>query len=118
MERYEACSELQKKILDELYVYLGFNEITSFENFIKFVFYNARSGINFECVVNHTLAHIVKSFNIKHPEYDKNYMKYFWLNTNDMLEHMKVGSNIEYDPKGVLRHFVKENFDYLSATKR
>ena len=40
-----------------------------------------------------------------------------WLETQDMLEHFKVGSSIEYDNNGALRHYIKKNFDTLYETK-
>ena len=40
-----------------------------------------------------------------------------WLETHDMLDHFKVGSSIEYDSNGALRHYIKKNFDTLYETK-
>lgn len=112
MERYESCSDTQKKILNEMYVYLGFNEASTFEEFIEFIFTNTRSGISFENIVNHALANVMRSFKSSHPEYI-DYIKYFWLMQDKMLDHMKVGSPIEYDPKGIIRLYIKENFKSL-----
>jgi len=119
MERYNKCDTMQKKILDVLYEYLGFNEIVSFEEYIDFMFLNAKSGVGFSHIVNHTLEHIVKSFWVDYPQYrDNKYIKYFWIKQYDFLNHFKTGSDVEYDPKGILRAFVKDNFKKLVATKR
>lgn len=117
MDRFYNCTSVQRNILTIMYSYLGFNEVTSFEEFISFMFKNAKFSISFTNVVNHTLAHIVKSFESVYPQYHNNYIKYFWLNESNMIEHMKAGSSIEYDPKGLIRFFVKNNFDSLVATK-
>ena len=116
MERYNSLTTHQKQILNRLYVYLGFNEILSFSQYIDFMFYNAKSGLSFECIINHTLAHIVIKMKQLLPEYF-DYIKHIWLEESDMLEHMNVGSHIEYDPKGVLRFFIKTNYDMLIETK-
>lgn len=117
MERYEQCTELQKKILDEMYIYFGFNEVITFEDFLDFFFTNTRSGISFENIVNHSLANIMRSFKSSHPEYI-DYIKYFWLDQKKMLEHMKVGSNIEYDPKGIIRAYIKENITSVLSKRQ
>lgn len=119
MERYYSCSEYQKEILTKLYEYLGFSEVTSFEDYISFMFKNAKVNITFEHIVNHTLAHIVTGFWELYPQYKKsNYIKYMWLSESNMLDHMIIGSTIEYDSKGMLRNFVVNNYSKLVATKR
>lgn len=110
MERYNRCTQIQKDILDTMYVYLGFNEVMKFEEFVLFVFKNATTNIKFENVLNHTISQVVKAFWTKHPEYNDNYIKFLWLRTERCLDHFKVGSEIEFDPKGVLRYFIKENY--------
>ena len=119
MERYNKCNALQKQILDKLYEYLGFNEIVSFEEYLNFMFLNAKSGVGFDHIVNHTLEHIVKSFWKDYPQYrENNYIRHFWIKQNDFMSHLAAGSADEYDPKGLIRYFVKENFNKLVATKR
>jgi hypothetical protein len=119
MDRYKACSESQKEILDKLFWYLGFNEVTTFENYIEFMFKNAKSSVEFVHVVNHTLQHIVTNFWDAYPIYHKNnYIKFLWLNEKDMMNHMCAGSEIDFDPKGLLRLFVINNFKKLVDTKR
>lgn len=118
MERYEACTSLQKEILDRLYEYLGFNEITSFGNFIVFMFKNAKQPITFEHIINHSIKHIVISFWKSFPQYSKgNYIKYLWLSEKNMLNHFSPGSPTEFDPKGLVRLFVKDNFNSLLESK-
>ena len=117
MERYVNCTDLQKKILDRIFVYLGFNEVTSFEDYIKFIFYNAKEFVTFDHILNHTLAHIVSSFEDDYPMYAGKYIKYNWLSSEEILEHLKVGTNIEYDSKGLLRHYVLHNYKKLMSTK-
>jgi len=118
MERYKLCNALQKEILDKLYEYLGFNEVASFEDYIDFMFFNAKTGVSFDHIVNHTLEHIVKSFWKAYPEYRENkYIRHFWIKQNDFMKHLKTGDPDEYDPKGLIRFFVKENFKRLVATK-
>lgn len=112
MERYNKCSQIQKEILDTMYVYLGFNEIMPFDKFIEFMFNNATTHIKFENVLNHTVSQVVKALWAKYPEYRDNYIKYMWLRTERCLEHFKVGSDIEFDPKGVLRLFIKEQYKH------
>lgn len=116
MERFNSLSNLRKQILQRMYEYLGFNEVSSFEGFVKFMFYNARNGLDFDTIVNHTLAHIVTNYRHDNPDY-RDYIKYIWLEEKDMLEHMNVGSKIEYDPKGLLRLYVKTNYKMLLTTK-
>lgn len=118
MERYNQCKQYEKKALDRLYEYLGFNEIISFDEFLGFVFKNAKGTIPFMQVFNHTLKHIVTSFWEAYPEYRNNYIKVFWIKPEEFDRYTEVGSKIEYDPKGVLRHFVKESYRKLFSTKR
>lgn len=118
MERYNSCTPQQKEILDKLYWYLGFNEVCSFENYIEFMFKNAKSSVEFVHVVNHTLKHIVTNFWSQYPAYHKSqYIKFLWLNERDMMSHMCTGSELDYDPKGLLRLFVINNFNRLRDTK-
>lgn len=116
MERYNNCTLVQRQILDRLYDYLGFNEACTFEEFINFIFFNARVTISYEAALNHTLAHIVMTFRKYNSNY-QNYIKYMWIKSEDAIKHMTVGSDIEYDPKGLIRLFVKENFKLLVDTK-
>ena len=117
MERYKKCTQLQKQILDRLYNYLGFNEVATFDEYVEFVFSNARTYVDFESILNYMLKHIVMSFWKAYPQYTNSYIQYFWLKTDHMLEHMNVGSDAEYDPKGLIRLFVKSNFKQLVTTK-
>lgn len=110
MERYNRCTQIQKEILDAMYIYLGFNEIMTLSEFVYFIFKDATTNIKFENVLNHALSQIVKAFWIKYPEYKNNYIKFLWLRTERCLDHFKVGSEIEFDPKGVLRYFIKETY--------
>lgn len=116
MERYNKLNELQKQILNKLYVYLGFNEVSSFEEYVKYIFLNVRKGVSFAHAVNHALAHIDLLLKTSRPEYT-HYVKYTWMKEHDMLEHLSVGSNIEYDPKGILRYFVKNSYQLILKTK-
>ena len=118
MERYNKCNSVEKKALDRLYEYLGFNEIVSFDEFLNFVFMNAKGTIPFVQVFNHTLKHIITSFWDAYPEYKNNYIKTFWIKPEDFYSYTEPGSELDYDPKGVVRHFVKENYNKLVATKR
>ena len=119
MERYDMCDKEQKEILDKIFWYLGFNEVTTFEKYIDFIFYNTKQGIRFDHIINHVLEHIVKSFWKDFPEYYvNNYIRYFWIKQNDFSKHLETGSSDEYDPKGLIRLYVKNNFDKLVKTKR
>lgn len=111
MERYNKCSQLQKEILDTMYIYLGFNEVMSFDKFVAFIFKDATTNIKFENILNHTLSNVIKLFWSKYPEYKTNYIKFLWLREDKAKEHFKVGSDIEFDPKGVVRFFIKENYN-------
>ena len=117
MERYDKCSDYQKQVLNRLYEYLGFNEVISYNDFLMFVFYNTRNGITFEQMVNHLFKHIVMSFTWYNPQYSK-YVPRIWYKESEFIECMNVGSDIELDKKGVIRHFVKNNYISLIATKR
>lgn len=118
MERYELCTDRQKEILNVLYNYLGFNEVATFEEFIEFVFKGVRLGIEFDNMINRAMEHIVLSFYRDYPEYTNNYVKYIWLNSNTIMNHMKVGVKEEYDPKGLIQFYIKNNFKNLLRTKR
>ena len=118
MHRYDICEQNEKEALHRLYDYLGFNEVTSFNNFLEFFFAKTKITITFEQVFNHFLKHIVTSFWADYPRYRSNYIKMFWIKPKDYIESMTVGSNIEYDPKGIIRLFVKNNYDKLVNTKR
>lgn len=117
MERYHLLTEDQRCILTRMYEYLGFNEVTSFENFVSLVFYNIRGKLSFELIVNHMLAHIVSHMKKIYIEQDR-YIKYLWLREDNMLQHMTVGSNIEYDPKGILRLYIKTYYNIIAESKR
>lgn len=118
MERYNLCKPNERKILDNLYNYLGFSDIISFDRFIDFMFANTKGTIPFVQVLNHTLKHIVTSFWEAYPEYKNNYIKTFWIKLDEFDSYVEVGNPLEYDPKGILRYFVKNNFNKLSCTKR
>ena len=119
MERYSICSLAQKEILDKLFEYLGFNEVTSFEDYIEYIFKNAKQCITFEHIVNHAIRHIVTHFWREYPQYhDSKYVKYLWLSEKDMIEHFSTGSSIEFDPKGIIRLFIKDNFYKVFDSKR
>lgn len=118
MERYNICSKSEKKALDRMYEYFGFNEIVSFEEFLNYFFTNAKGTIPFAQVFNHTLKHIVTSFWDAYPEYRNNYIKTFWIKPEEFGRYTETGSALDFDPKGVVRHFVKESFRKLAATKR
>lgn len=119
MERYKACSPSQKEILDKLFWYLGFNEATSFECYIEYIFKNARQSVDFVHIINHAIAHIVKNFWKAYPEYHhNNYIKFLWLNEKDIMNHMHTGSPVDFDPKGLLRLYIINNFKKLNETKR
>lgn len=117
MERYNHLTDLQKIILNSIYEYLGFNEATSFEDYIEFMFRGVRTGIKFDNMVNHTLAHIVVKFRADNPNYNS-YIKHILMSETDMLTHLTVGSNDEYDPKGLLRLYIRKNYNALSNSKR
>ena len=118
MERYNKCNSAQKEILNKMYEYFGFNEVASFDEFIDFIFLNAKSGLTFDHIINHTLEHIVKSFWSTYPEYlREKYIKHFWIKQNEFLNVMTVGSEKEFDPKGLVRFYIKENFKKLVSTK-
>lgn len=116
MDRFQSFTDRQKQILHRMFDYLGFNEITTFDKFLSLVFQNVKYGLGFEIIVNHTLKHIVTNLKKDYPDYDK-YIKHFWLKEQDMLEHMNVGSKLEYDPKGILRYYIKNKFNDLANSK-
>lgn len=117
LDRYNKCSQIEKKSLDILYEYLGFNEIVSLEQYLEFMYKNAKENISFDHILNHTLKHIVISFWNDNPEYKNSYVTAFWINPCDIEKYTKVGSSVEYDPKGLLRHYVKHNFRKLYDSK-
>lgn len=118
MERYNSCNNIEKHALDVLYNYLGFNDIVSFEEYIDFMFLNAKGCITFAHIFNHSIKHIVMSFWESYPEYKGNYIKTFWIKPEEIDRYVEVGSKDEFDPKGVLRFFVKNSFKRLVATKK
>jgi hypothetical protein len=118
MERYNLCNAYEKKALDSIYEYLGFNEVVSFEVFLDFVFYNSVGTISFNQIFNRMLKHIVTSFWEDHPEYNNTYIKIFWINPIDIDDYTKPGKELSYDPKGILRSYVKSNFKKLARTIR
>lgn len=117
MERYNSCTDSQKEILNKLYWYLGFNEATTFDVYIQFIFKNVKQNTSFEHLINHVLAHIVTNFWHVYPQYRHGYIKYNWINENDFIKYTTPGKG-DYDPKGLLRLYVKNNFKYLLETKR
>lgn len=119
IDRYNLCDQQQKEILDRLYWYLGFNEIIPFDKYINFIFFNTKSGIAFDHVINHTLEHIVKSFWKDYPEYyNSNYIKHFWISQDKLMKCTSTGDPDEFDPKGLIRFYIKNNFNKLATTKR
>jgi hypothetical protein len=119
MERYNLCKQYEKEALDRLYEYLGFNEIISFEEFLDFVFMNAKGTIPFAQIFNFTLRHIVTSFWLAYPEYKTGYIKTFWINPEEFVDkYTKVGTPLDFDSKGLLKYFVKTNYKELVKTKR
>lgn len=118
MERYNSCTSVEKHCLDRLYEYLGFNEIVSFEEYLSFMFLNAKVYVSFPHIFNHTIKHIVTSFWESYPEYKNNYIKTFWIKPDEIDKFVEVGSANEFDPKGLVRFFIKSNFKRLVATKK
>jgi hypothetical protein len=118
IDRYKKLDKHGKYALDRLYEYLGFNEVTTFEKYLDFVFLNTIETISFDQILNHTLKHIVMSFWNDNPDYKNSYITAFWINPSDIKRYVEVGSKDEYDPKGLIRHYVKSNFKKLFATKR
>ena len=119
MDRYEKCKPHEKAALDQLFEYLGFNEVTSFEEYLKYMFLNTKENISFAHMFNHAIKHIVESFWQVSPEYKKNnYIKVFWIKPEEFSKYTKVGDPNDLDPKGVLRHFVKHNFSRILSTKK
>ena len=110
--------EYELDALNRLYEYLGFNEVTSFDDYIEFVFKCSTRDTCFEHTLNNMLRHIVTSFWNDNSEYKNSYIKTFWLNVCDVKLHTTVGSDIEYDPKGLVRYYVKNNFKKLCDTRR
>lgn len=115
MDRYNLLNSRQKQILDRVYEYLGFNEIVSFEEYIKYFFLNVKYGTNFDHMLNRNFDHIVSSFVKDYPEYKG--FKCYWLTEKNALDHMKTGEKEDFDPKGLLRFYVKKVYRKLSATK-
>lgn len=115
MDRYDLCNNRQKKILDKIYEYLGFNEIISFEEYLQYFFLNVKSGTNFDHALNRNFDHIISSFKKDFPYYRD--FRCYWLTEQNALDHMKTGEKEDYDPKGVLRFYVKKYYTKLSKTK-
>lgn len=115
MDRYEALTQKQKEILNKLFWYLGFNEATDFEGYIKYFFKGVKERTKFDHMLNRNFDYIVREFIKKFPEY-KNF-KCYWVTEDNADKHICVGSDVDYDPKGVLRYFVKMNFKDLSDRK-
>jgi hypothetical protein len=116
MDRYNLCTPLQKQIIDRIYQYLGFNEVASFEDYLQLFFKNTRTGITFNNILNNNFMNITNLFKRYNPEYDK--FKCYWLCESNALKHFEVGNEEEYDPKGLLRFFVKTHFNQLYQAKR
>lgn len=117
MFTFDRCKPDQLQILEKLHVYLGFNESSSFDEFVEFMFRPVKVYQSFEQVINDNIKFIIEHFWVVCPFYRKNYIKFFWLKEQDMIDHFSVGSKNEYDPKGVVRLFVKEHFKEVSARK-
>ena len=115
MDRYLLCDSRQKKILDRIYEYLGFNEILSFEEYLEYIFKGVKSGTSFSNMLNKNFEHIVFYFRKDYPEYED--FQCYWLTEENALDHMKVGEKEEYDPKGLLRYYVKKEFKKLNKLK-
>ena len=115
MDRYNLCNSRQKKILDRIYEYLGFNEIVSFEEYLQYFFMNVKDGTSFDHMLNRNFDHIISSFKKDDPEYED--LVCYWLTEQDALDHMKTGEKEDYDPKGLLRFYVKKAYRKLSRTK-
>jgi hypothetical protein len=117
IERYNKCNIVEKAALDKMYEYLGFNEIVSFEEYLEYMFKNTKENISFNHMFNHAIKHIVETFWVDYPDYKKNnYIKVFWIRPEDIAKYTAVGSKDDFDPKGVLRHYVKNNFRKLIDT--
>lgn len=115
MDRYEACTQKQKEVLDKIFWYLGFNEATSFEWYIEYIFKGVKSWTDFWQMLNRNFDYIVTSFRKKYPEYRD--FKCYWLTEDNIDQHLCVGSKVDYDPKGLLRYFVRTNFAELNSKK-
>jgi hypothetical protein len=115
MDRYLLCDSRQQKILDRIYEYLGFNEILSFEDYLKYIFKGVKSGTGFSNMLNKNFEHIIFYFIKDFPEYED--LQCYWLTEENALDHMKVGEKEEYDPKGLLRYYVKKEFKKLNKSK-
>src|SRR5574344_789591 len=100
MERYNLCNKNEKKVLNTVYEYLGFNEVASFDEFLNFFFTNAIGTISFNQIFNHVLKHIVTSLWEDYPEYKNTHIKVFWITSDDIDTYMKPGKELSYDPKG------------------
>lgn len=118
MDRYNKLADFEKAALDKLYEYLGFNEIVSFERYLEYMFLNAKENITFANVFNHTIKNIVVAFWHDYPEYKNNYVKVFWVDPKQISKFTETGSKFDLDPRGLLRHYVKNNFRKLFTTKR
>lgn len=118
-DRYNKYSELEKTALKRLYEYLGFNEIVSFNEYLEYIFLNAKDKIKFDNILNHSIKHIVTSFWNDYPKYKaNNYIKIFWIDYKQINKFTEVGGKLELDPLGLLRHYVKTNFKKLMASKK
>lgn len=115
MDRYELLSKKQKEILDKLFWYLGFNEATDFEGYVNYFFKGVKERTMFVHMLNRNIDFIVREFTNKFPEY-KNF-KCYWLTEENFDKHVCVGSEVDYDPKGLLRYFVRNNFQELNKKK-
>lgn len=111
MDRYLRCTKTQQAIITRLYEYLGFSEVTTFESFLNYFYYNAKGNIIFAHVLNKFLERLVTKMWVEFPEYKRGYITTFWVNENEALELLTVGNKREYDPKGVIRVFVLSFFN-------
>ncbi len=115
MDRYEKLSAKQKEIIDKLFWYLGFNEVTDFEGYIAYFFKGVKEHTQFAQMLNRNFDYIIRAFKVKYPEY-RNF-KCYWVTEENADKHICVGSDVDYDKKGVLRHFIKESFKELEKRK-
>ena len=115
MDRYEMLSQRQRSILDKIYWYLGFNELITFEQYIEYIFRGVKSGTDFALMLNRNMDFIITMMKEKWEDY--RYFTCYWLTEDTALGHFEVGGKEEYDPKGVLKMFIKKHFKDLNRVK-
>lgn len=118
MDRYNKLADYEKTALDRLYIYLGFNEVASFEKYLEYIFQNAKESIKFIYIFNQAIKNIIVAFWSKYPEYKKGYISTLWIDPKDIMKYTECGSKYDLDPRGVIRDFVKHNFNMLVRIKR